>query len=287
MNAALARRRSCRSTTTSTCPPAAGCAPARRAARRRRAARARPAGTRLAAGGGDDAVVGRALGGWPSMPSPNTRRTLREPQAAPGCSRALSCRRAQPLDRRHLAAPPAPAPRPGSRSRCRSRARGRGSPRAARVRAAEQQLDHARHHRGLGDRLAVADRQAGVFVGLVDERAVDEAMARHRGQRAQHRARRRRPAPRSRCTMRARTVGRIEAEAGRRGAPRASACSGARRRRCGAQRALRRVRCASRAGKRGRASAACAPCRSRASRATRLRASRPARRGRSGRPAAA
>ena len=55
-----------------------------------------------------------------------------------------------------------------------------------RVRTAEQQLDHSRHHRRLGDRLAVTDRQAGVFVGLGCERRVDEQMPGHRSESGQH-----------------------------------------------------------------------------------------------------
>ena len=65
------------------------------------------------------------------------------------------------------------------------------------ARAAQQQLDHARHHVGLGDRLAQADRQAGVFVGLVHQRAVDEAMPLHGAHRGEHAARRQCPARRA------------------------------------------------------------------------------------------
>ncbi len=42
--------------------------------------------------------------------------------------------------------------------------------------AAHQQLAHAGHHVGFGNRLAQADRQAGVFVGLVHECTVHKAM---------------------------------------------------------------------------------------------------------------
>ena len=75
------------------------------------------------------------------------------------------------------------APRPGSRSRCRSPARG---PAGRWRRSPAQQLDHARHHTGLGDGLAQADRQAGVFIGLVDQRGVDKAVALHRAHGRQH-----------------------------------------------------------------------------------------------------
>jgi hypothetical protein len=42
-----------------------------------------------------------------------------------------------------------------------------------------QHADHARDHRGLGDRLAMADGQAGVFVGLCDQRAIHEKVPWH------------------------------------------------------------------------------------------------------------
>ena len=38
--------------------------------------------------------------------------------------------------------------------------------------AVHQQLQHARDHAGLGDGLPQANRQAGVFIGLVDQGAV-------------------------------------------------------------------------------------------------------------------
>jgi hypothetical protein len=109
------------------------------------------------------------------MPSPNSRCTLASRTAAgsrapcrAGRATARCCRPRRP---RSSARPP------GSRSRCRSRARGPAClwlPASA-VRP-QQQLDHAGHHTRLGDGLAQADRQAGVFVRLVDQRAVDEAM---------------------------------------------------------------------------------------------------------------
>jgi hypothetical protein len=64
-------------------------------------------------------------------------------------------------------------------------------PEPSRIRAAEQQLDHAADHRRLGDGLAVADRQAGVFVGLGGERGVDEMVPRHARERLPARAARR------------------------------------------------------------------------------------------------
>ncbi len=66
----------------------------------------------------------------------------------------------------------------------------------ARGRTGQQQRDHARHHRRFGDRLAVADRQAGVFVRLRGQRRVDEDVARH-GRAA------RRALPRGGCRARA------------------------------------------------------------------------------------
>jgi hypothetical protein len=112
---------------------------------------------------------------------------------------ALSCRGAA-VRRRSPAAPAAPAARSGSRSRCRSRAPGPAS-RGFVAAWPRQQRQHARHHRGLGDRLPVADRQAGVLVGLGGQRGVDETVARHARQGLQHRlvTRRRRHAGAAPC----------------------------------------------------------------------------------------
>ena len=52
--------------------------------------------------------------------------------------------------------------------------------------AFEQGLGHARHHPGLGDGLAVADRQRGVLVGAGGQRLVDEQVARHGADRVEH-----------------------------------------------------------------------------------------------------
>ena len=126
--------------------------PARPAARRRPAAPARPAGSAVAAGSGDDAVVGRARR--------MAEHAVAEHQAQVGraqrrqqFSRALSCSgfsRSTEITRCETSASSAawyPHPVPISSTRAEV-----AEP--ARIRAAEQQLDHARDHRRLGDRLA-------------------------------------------------------------------------------------------------------------------------------------
>ncbi len=138
---------------------------------------------RLAAGRRDDPHRARSSHSR-AMPSPNSRCTLSQAQRPQVLAR-LVVQAAQALDAVDPVRDTGSARRPGSRSRCRSRARGPAC-RALRAGAAEQQLDHARHDDGLGDRLAQADRQAGVFVGLVDQRAVDEAVALDCAQRGEH-----------------------------------------------------------------------------------------------------
>ena len=49
-----------------------------------------------------------------------------------------------------------------------------------------QRGGHARHHPGLGDGLAVADRQRGVLVGAARQRLVQEQVARHGAHRGEH-----------------------------------------------------------------------------------------------------
>ena len=193
----------------------------------------------FAAGGRDDGVVRRVR----RMAQACRRRT-----PAASCARATppGCR--APCRARAAAAPPrsptspaATAARPGSRSRCRSRARGRDARCGARSARLEQQLEHARHHRRLGDGLPVADRQAGVFVGLRHQRRVDEAVARHLPQcvaapAGMSQALRRAGAR----TMRSRTAVRVEPDARR--AARAAACRVAAARSAALRRAGRRPR---------------------------------------------
>ena len=52
--------------------------------------------------------------------------------------------------------------------------------------ALAQQLQHARHHAGLGDGLAQAYRQAGVFISLGAQAGIDKAVPLHRSQCLQH-----------------------------------------------------------------------------------------------------
>ncbi len=138
----------------------------------------------VAAGGGDDAVEGRVRRvAEPAVavdqphvtrgPGMQVRTRLVVQRA---CSRSID---STPLRQQRQQAPS------GNRSRCRSRARGRAVRRHARV-AFEQQAEHARHHRRLGDGLPQPDRQAGVFVGLRGQRAVDEMVPRHLAHRLAH-----------------------------------------------------------------------------------------------------
>ncbi len=157
----------------------------------------------VAAGRGDDAVVGRALRRMPGMPSPNSRCTLAQaegPQVARAPSRAgrAGARCCRPRW------PHRPAPRPGSRSRCRSPARGPARPPARQPR--RPAAPPCAPPRWLGDRLAQPDRQAGVFVGLVDQRAVDEAVRARCGPWRPARAHRQCRTRRRRVTMRVRTA---------------------------------------------------------------------------------
>ena len=118
------------------------------------------------------------------MPSPCTRRT-RSRRSGARCSRALSnsarMRSTDTTESPNCASNAALVAAAGADLQHLAEA-------VARTRrvACQQQGDHARHHRGLGDRLLMADRQAGVFVGLRGERGVDEQMARHGLQRVQH-----------------------------------------------------------------------------------------------------
>jgi hypothetical protein len=50
----------------------------------------------------------------------------------------------------------------------------------------DQGRGHARHHPGLGDGLAVADRQGGVLVGAAGQRFIDEKVARHGAHGGEH-----------------------------------------------------------------------------------------------------
>ena len=144
----------------------------------------------VAAGRGDDAVVGRVRADGRACRRRSTRRSRVARIGASSVARLVVQRPAarsteiDPLrqlrqQRRLVAAAGADLEHARRGRRCR-----------ARVGAAEQQLDHARDHRRLGDRLAVADRQAGVLVGLGGQRGVDEEMARHGRERRQHARRR-------------------------------------------------------------------------------------------------